>query len=62
MSVGQVCSLGGPLTVGGGLLCLDLVLLLDTCIGRRELLSTLLRDEHLSKDEMCLNVSLSIFI
>jgi hypothetical protein len=48
MSVGQVYSLGGPLTVGGGLLCLDLVLLLGTCIRRRELLSTLLRDEHLT--------------
>jgi hypothetical protein len=69
--------MGGPLTIGGGSLCLGLVLLLGTCIGRSELLPTPLRDAHLtfrpprkvsteapnlSKDEMCFNVSLSISI
>jgi hypothetical protein len=42
-----VCSLSAPLTVHGGSLCLGPVLLLHTCIGRRELLPTPLRDAHL---------------
>jgi hypothetical protein len=43
----RVCSLGGPLTIGGGSLCLDLVFLLDMCVERHEL---------------CFNFSLSISI
>jgi hypothetical protein len=76
VSVGQVCSKGGPFTVSGGSLCLDLVLLLGTCIERRKLLLTPIRDapdiqaprkvsteaSNPSKDEMCFNVSLSISI
>jgi hypothetical protein len=45
---GWVYSLGGPLTVDGGSLCLGLVLLLGTCVGRCELLPTPLRDAHLT--------------
>jgi hypothetical protein len=46
VSVEQVGPLGASLTVSGGSLRLGLVLLLDTCVGRRELLSTPLRGAH----------------
>jgi hypothetical protein len=75
VSVEQVCSLGASLTVSGGSLRLGLVLLLGTCVGRRELLPTPLRGgtRHVqaprkasaeasnpSKGEMCFNLSLNI--
>jgi hypothetical protein len=75
VSVERVGSLGASLTVSGGSLHLGLVLLLGTCIGKHELLPTLLRGAHrtlrphekvsteasnLSKGEMCFNLSLSI--
>jgi hypothetical protein len=41
-----VGSLGASLTVSGGSLRFDLVLLLGTCIGRCKLLPTLLRGAH----------------
>jgi hypothetical protein len=71
VSIGWVCSLGGPLTVGNGSLCLGLVLLLGTHVGRRELLPTPLRDASrkvsteepkLNKDEIYFDLSLSISI
>jgi hypothetical protein len=43
MYVERVGSLGASLTVSGRSLCLDLLLLLGTCVGRRELLPTPLR-------------------
>jgi hypothetical protein len=46
VSIGWVCSIGGPLTVDGGSLCLSLVLLFGMCVGRRELLPTPLREAH----------------
>jgi hypothetical protein len=46
MSAERVGSLGTSLAVSGGSLHLGLVLLLHTCIGRRELLPTLLRGAH----------------
>jgi hypothetical protein len=46
VSVEQVGSLSASLTVSGGSLCLDLVLLLGTYVGRRELLPTPLRGAH----------------
>jgi hypothetical protein len=46
MSVGQVYSLGDPVTIGGGSLCFGLDLLLDMCVKIHELLPTPLRDAH----------------
>jgi hypothetical protein len=46
VSVVRVCSLNTSLTVSGGSLCLELLLLLGTFVGRRELLPTPLRDAH----------------
>jgi hypothetical protein len=46
MYVERVGSLGASLTVSGRSLCLDLLLLLGTCVGRRELLPTPLRGAH----------------
>jgi hypothetical protein len=46
VSVEQVGSLVASLTVSGGSLHLGLGLLFDTCIGRRELLSTPLMGAH----------------
>jgi hypothetical protein len=46
VSVERVGSLGASLTVSGGSLCLGLVLLLGTSVGRRELLPTPLRRAH----------------
>jgi hypothetical protein len=46
MSIEQVGSLGAPLTICGGSLRLGLVLLIGTCVGKRELLPTLLRGAH----------------
>jgi hypothetical protein len=46
VSVEQVGSLGTSLTVSGGSLYLGLVLLLGMCVGKRELLPTLLRGAH----------------
>jgi hypothetical protein len=75
VSVEWIGSLGAFLTVSGGSLRLGLVLLLGTCVGRRELLPTPLRGTHgmfrpqqkasaevpnPSKDEMYYNYSLSI--
>jgi hypothetical protein len=74
VSIERVDSMGASLTVSGGSLRLGLVLLLDTCVGRRELLPTPLMGAHgmsrpkkasvevfkLSKGEICSNYSLSI--
>jgi hypothetical protein len=75
VSIERVGSLGFSVTISGESLRLDLVLLLDTCVGRRELLPTLLRGAHgmsrpprkasvevpnLSKGEIYSNYSLSI--
>jgi hypothetical protein len=75
MSVERVGSLGASLTVSGGSLHLGLVLLLSTCVGRRELFTypakrgtwhvqTLRKVStevtNLSKGEMCSNYSLII--
>jgi hypothetical protein len=38
--------MGASLTVSGGSLCLSLVLLLGTCVEKRELLPTPLRGAH----------------
>jgi hypothetical protein len=46
VSVEQVGSLGASLTVSSGSLRLNLILLLDTYVGRRELLPTLLKGAH----------------
>jgi hypothetical protein len=46
VSVEWIGSLGAFLTVSGGSLCLGLVLLLGTCVGRRELLPTPLKGAH----------------
>jgi hypothetical protein len=46
VSVKQVGSLRTSLTVSGGMLRLDLILLLGTCVGRRELLPTPLKGAH----------------
>jgi hypothetical protein len=46
VSIKQVGSLGASLTVSGGSLRLGLVLLLGTCVERRELLPTLLSGAH----------------
>jgi hypothetical protein len=46
VSVEQVGFLGASLTVSGGSLRLGLVLLIGTCIGKRELLPTPLRGAH----------------
>jgi hypothetical protein len=46
VSVERVGSLGASLTVSGGSLCFDLVLLLGTCVEGRELLPTPLRGAH----------------
>jgi hypothetical protein len=46
MSVERVGSLGASLIISGGSLCLSLVILLSTCVGRYELLPTLLRGAH----------------
>jgi hypothetical protein len=46
VSVERVGSLGASLNVSGGLLCLDLILLFDTCVERCELLPTPLRGAH----------------
>jgi hypothetical protein len=46
VSVERVGSLGASLTVSGGLLRLDLILLLGTCVGRHKLLPTPLRGAH----------------
>jgi hypothetical protein len=43
---GRICSLSASLTISGGSLCLSLILLLGTCVGRHELLPTPLRDAH----------------
>jgi hypothetical protein len=46
VSAGWVCSLRASLTVSGGSLRHGLVLLLGTCVGRHELLPTLIRGAH----------------
>jgi hypothetical protein len=46
VSIERIGSLGASLTVSSGSLRLDLVLLLGTCVGRRELLPTPLRGAH----------------
>jgi hypothetical protein len=46
MSVEQVGSLGASLTISDGSLRLGLILLLGTCVERRELLPTPLRGAH----------------
>jgi hypothetical protein len=75
VSVERVGSLGASLSVSGGSLRLGLVLLLDTCVGRHELLPTPLRGStrhvqaprkilievlNLSKGEIYSNYSLRI--
>jgi hypothetical protein len=75
VSIDWVGSLGASLTINDGSLRLGMVLLLGTCVGRRELLPTPLRGAtwhvqaprkasvevlNLSKDKICSNYFLNI--
>jgi hypothetical protein len=46
VSVERVGSIDASLTVSSGSRCFSLVILLDMCVGRRELLPTPLREAH----------------